>query len=220
MRIKRIHRILQFHQTDFLNAFVTKCTGLLLLVYKLLLLIVLSIYCSFFFQGWELLQKLTSKRLSSNCFAVSFAVCKIVPPIHNFSLFFTDSSFGKFIQSPLRYLEAKFVSDSETFEKVSLSPFFQGIKFINDKLSVCIMKPKQIEFNRPTAVWTYLCLYSSAKDLPCWKFLLAAVPNCRTCQCWLAWYSLPSQTDKCVRLELWSWTSSTSSFTMFFTTCC
>ena len=65
---------------------------------------------------------------------------------------FCNSSFGKFIQSPLRYLEAKFIVDEESLDKATSSPYYESIRRINSNLACSIHKPGSITFDRPTAV--------------------------------------------------------------------
>ena len=65
---------------------------------------------------------------------------------------FANSNFGKFIESPTRYLSARFIFDEKQYQRAAREPYFQGVRQINDVMSVAIFKPESICFDKATPV--------------------------------------------------------------------
>ena len=65
---------------------------------------------------------------------------------------FANSNFGKFIESPTRYLTARFIFNEKQYLRAAKEPYFEGVRQINDVMSVAIFKPESICFDKATPV--------------------------------------------------------------------
>ena len=65
---------------------------------------------------------------------------------------FANSNFGKFIESPTRYLSARFIFNDKQYLRAVREPYFQGVRQVNDVMSVAIFKPESICFDKATPV--------------------------------------------------------------------
>ena len=80
---------------------------------------------------------------------------------------FCNSNFGKFIETPTRYLSARFIFNEKQLQRAVREPYYQGVRKISDIMSVAIYKPQSICFDKATPVGVSILELSK---LICYKF--------------------------------------------------